>query len=342
MTKSREISKKGFTKEVAMAVLLFCLPLLIPVHLLFDGNKASTFDLFGFKIVNSYNTDQLFVWAVAHQVLGLFYSIIFYTRSKGLIRHVLWFLMWYLAYRLCEEFFYGVEPLSKHYELLTVVFVSILNLITLRMQRFSISKAWTNLRCSSSIERFYALMILLALFLRLSYIIIPDTLIQMDLGFITIGSFGFPDFLSFMWTFGAKLGLLIPLLVWFFMERQWWKYALLSPILVTIYQIRSIFNTETHIMDQYEILQALPLLTLIGLLLISLSKNAKDQYIGSTIYIETKRRIEKMLLHQSQKEADDIEEVRRMFHKLKGERSTMEIEDLKALKKTLENKLRNT
>ncbi|GMN05305.1 hypothetical protein MTsPCn5_06930 [Croceitalea sp. MTPC5] len=342
MSRFKKISKKGFTKEVAMAALLFCLPVLILLHLLFDDDSAATLDIFGFRWTHGFVSDEVFSWIALTTFLSLVYLFLFYQSSKGLVKLVIQPFIWYLFYNFLSSFFPSIPEFFDQPHVVLVTLSGVIVWWIMQVLRGGISDSNQYHSTSLSKNVICALIIVLAFFIRVSNEFIPKTWLEVDLGFMVVGSFGFPSFELFLWGLGFKLGLLLPLIAWFFYEKKWWHYALLSPILVTVYQIRSIFNTETHIMDQYEILQALPLLTLIGLLLIALSKNAKDQYIGSTIYEGTKRRIEKMVLHQSQKEADDIEEVKRMFHKLKGERSTTEIDALKSLKKTLENKLRNT
>ncbi|GMN05306.1 hypothetical protein MTsPCn5_06940 [Croceitalea sp. MTPC5] len=340
MTKSREISKKGFTKEVAMAALLFCLPLLISLHLLFAEYNTITFDFFGITWTHGFSADQAFGWVALTTAMSLMYLFLFYQNSKGLVKLVIQPFIWYLFYNFLSSFFPSIPEFFDQPRVVLVILSSVLLWWIAQVFRSGILKSNEYHTTSLSKNVIYALVIVLAFFIHISNEFIPQTWIEMDLGFMVVGSFGFESTELFLWALGFKLGLLLPLLVWFFMEKKWWKYALLSPILVTVYQHIAIFNTETDSLDDTEIFQALPFLVLIAVILVALSKNAKDQYIVKSVYQKTSSRIEKLLEQKNQNHINTISDTKRRLTDLKEQKTTVNINDLMEIKKRLEHELR--
>lgn len=66
-----------------------------------------------------------------------------------------------------------------------------------------------------------------------------------------------------MWVLAGKLIPLLLLIVWFFTNRHWWYHALLVPIIMYLYQIVVMWNEDTMYMDQFEILNFLPVMAIV-------------------------------------------------------------------------------
>lgn len=66
-----------------------------------------------------------------------------------------------------------------------------------------------------------------------------------------------------MWVLTGKLIPLLLLIIWFFTNRHWWYHALLVPIIMYLYQIVVMWNEDTLYMDQFEILNFLPVMAIV-------------------------------------------------------------------------------
>ncbi|BFP43027.1 hypothetical protein FGF1_38720 [Flavobacteriaceae bacterium GF1] len=185
-------------------------------------------------------------------------------------------------------------------------------------------------------------MTILILFPAIAYKLIPDGVGEtMRISFISLKSYGFMDVELFLWVFGFKITLLVLIMLWFILERKWWKYALFSPILVMVHQIRLILKPDEYYFDEYEFLNALPIFGLVILLLMALSKNARDQYRFKVIYHEATQRVEKYLSGKHDQSTKRIKEAQERLDKLKqAEVSDGTTDALLKLKKEVEDRLK--
>ncbi len=127
---------------------------------------------------------------------------------------------------------------------------------------------------------------------------------------------------------------------WFLLEKNWWKYALLSPILITIYQLHTILFTNSEDIDVYEIIQALPLLGIVLIILLALSKNAKDVYLFKAIYQKSYSKLERVVKKRHHQKLQDLEEAKQELADYQSNTSKGKLEDLQGLKERLEKALR--
>lgn len=91
----------------------------------------------------------------------------------------------------------------------------------------------------------------------------------------SISSHGFNDFSTFVWFICIKLGLLFPCIVWFFTSSNWWRYAVLSPIILTVYQLWEVLQSTGYEVDEVSLIYSLPAITIIAILLIFISKKIR-------------------------------------------------------------------
>lgn len=103
---------------------------------------------------------------------------------------------------------------------------------------------------------------------------VPDGVKQINVGFMVVESNGFPDVDVFIWFLCYKLLILIPMILWFVISKQWWKYAILSPILVFTYQFWEAFQDE-QLLDAYGNMRIFPAVFLVILIVWILSRTIK-------------------------------------------------------------------
>ncbi|SFT03865.1 hypothetical protein SAMN04487906_2656 [Zhouia amylolytica] len=90
--------------------------------------------------------------------------------------------------------------------------------------------------------------------------------------------------LTVVWLLGGKLYLVVLLSIWYITNENWWKFAILSPVSVTIIQIIDIVNLNS-VIDEQSIWGALPYLLPILFVLIWIS--GKVNYYFSIARLQT-------------------------------------------------------
>jgi hypothetical protein len=105
------------------------------------------------------------------------------------------------------------------------------------------------------------------------------------------------------------------LTIWFIVSRQWWRYAVLSPIILGIYQFIEGSRSTSHLADEIELLQSLPIIlgVLTVLFLLSDIVNHRSKIILA--YERISKEIE--LLFDKVKNEDKLYYKRKRFNLLK-------------------------
>lgn len=96
-------------------------------------------------------------------------------------------------------------------------------------------------------------------FLIQSYKFIPENVKEYEVLWFTLDSQGFVDVHTFYWFVCLKLGSLLPMVIWFFTSKNWWRYAILSPIVLIFYQLLEGIAPQ-KITDEISFFQALPII----------------------------------------------------------------------------------
>ena len=331
-----------FVREVLLAVVLFCLPFLLWVHVLFKDDSYSVIAFLGIVYNHEYPADQAFVWVVLSHLLAITYLLLFYYHDRGYCKHFVPFLLFLLIRFLISDLISGFNYLSENETFLfSIIFTSGLFLFLWHVDFLIFpKKSLIKQYLSNKKEILYSFLLLgnvILFFLLLFVPSINET--PINFGLFKIYAFGFPTVFLFLWFISLKLVILTPLSIWFLKEKKWWKYALISPILITVYQIRTVFVSKTEVLDEYEIFQAFPLLGLVLIVLLALSKNAQEQYLFQAIYQKTYARFELKQLVKQQKRQEEIEQSKAKLEALKMEPNNKDMEELLELKRQLEEKL---
>ncbi len=96
-------------------------------------------------------------------------------------------------------------------------------------------------------------------FLLDSYKFIPENVQQYKVLWFTLHSHGFVDVHTFYWYVCIKLGIFLPMVIWFVTSRDWWRYAILSPIVLMFHQLLEGIAPR-EITDEISFFKALPLI----------------------------------------------------------------------------------
>ena len=168
--------------------------------------------------------------------------------------------------------------------------------------------------------------------------LIPKGVQEYALFGIVLGTKGFADVNVYVWYVSLKICILIPLCIWFVTSNQWWRYAILSPIILFAYQLWGAYQNETLEVDNYEYIKALPVILLLVVVLLVISKGIKYQAKTADIYETLTVEIDQLSSQMSTEKVADI----KVKYDLEKSKPTEYLDNLIRLKKDLENELGGT
>ncbi len=165
---------------------------------------------------------------------------------------------------------------------------------------------------------------------------IPDNLPFIEFFGVKLGAFGFKDFSMFVWFVSRKLVIIFILSSWFITSPHWWRYAILSPLIIYSYQFWEAFQDVSEL-DSVGNLRVFPLVVLNVALVIMVSRFVKYRSQFMAVYEEISREVDEMLDEMKSKypqEAGETLERIRQGKKGKGYR-----QKLRALEKEIAARL---
>ena len=118
------------------------------------------------------------------------------------------------------------------------------------------------------------ILLIISLLLNFVYLAIPEELNRMDVGLLAISDLGFGSLSNLAWYFLKKVSLLIVLIVWFSISKNWWKIAILSPILIYSFQLFEVFY-DVEDLESYVDSSVFSLILFISLVILLLSRIVK-------------------------------------------------------------------
>ncbi len=112
-----------------------------------------------------------------------------------------------------------------------------------------------------------SLILIISPFLFYAYRFAPSDSKVWDIGFVTIYSGGFGSVLSFIHAFFTKALFVLLTSIWFLTCSHWWKYSILIPFSMFLFQLSGVLNHQLQFIDQYDFWYSLPLVlpTVLGL-----------------------------------------------------------------------------
>lgn len=262
------MQKNAFYSNLGVAIILFILPLLPYFHLLVEVEalyySKSTEDF----IYKNELVYHLSYWGYYMVSLAVWSQFSTKERNIGIYFILLWASYMFLGH---------ATDITSHFgqNVKIIFFLAYLFCQPFRFGGFSkFSRIWSSLQ---KIET-YLIVFLFALPLLANICWFLPEERPINLLIFEVGNFGFYDANRFIYHFLNKLVFLLAILVWFFTERRWFKYALLSPILMLFAQLHSMFfNIDSEVLDELELAESWPLLTGISVFLVFVAKAAENQ-----------------------------------------------------------------
>ncbi|WP_343486388.1 hypothetical protein [Allomuricauda sp. d1] len=334
---AKYVKRDRFLKELSLGVLIFFSPFLVQFHLLFSETDT-TFNLYSWEYSHGYDSNLAYAWMVLLHIIPTLLIVVYYFHTIKIHRYAILVCLYWLSYDFLKQ---GTN-LENHW---------LIPLVILLIPLFSFKNKTSNFFNNFKIARdsglrntFFCLLLVLSPIIGTISSNISFEMKSVDFHLFELGNFGFPNFATFLWYLALKLLVLTPMVVFFLSEKKWWRYALLSPILVTMYQLRTGLKPEIDVIDEHEIFEAMPLLLGILLILLFLAKPAYYQNKLKTIYQKNHTRAEELLSKKYGNKSGEFENLKNRFLSFKEDRDKNAIleEELLSLKSQLENELQKS
>ena len=184
------------------------------------------------------------------------------------------------------------------------------------IDRYTLSEYSVKSNKSNWIKLSWFFLIFLSSALRVGYAYIPSGKTSFIIGPILIEANGFLDASIFLWFISLKIMILVPLVIWYFNAYSWWRYALLSPIILYFYQFWESFQ-EVSSVDSYGNFKVFPLVLLSMLLVLILSRVVRQQSHTLDTYEQISLEIDRLIKSLSE-ERGGLHVYRKRYHKILG------------------------
>ena len=113
------------------------------------------------------------------------------------------------------------------------------------------------------------------------YKLAPSEVGKWDTIFGTISSNGFNSVQSFLHALFTKITFVLLTSIWFLTSRNWWKYAILVPLTLFLFQLFGVINQKIQYIDEYDFWYSLPILVPILFFLVYVSYLVSRRSQGS-------------------------------------------------------------
>ena len=142
---------------------------------------------------------------------------------------------------------------------------------------------------------FISLLLIATPFLFYIYKYAPTDSKEWDTIFGTIRASGFSNVQNYMHAVFTKLTFIMLTTIWFLTSNNWWKYAILVPLVMFLFQFLGVLNYELVFIDELDFWYSLPIILPILFFLIYISLIiSKNQSDSSDLKTEVDDEIKKM------------------------------------------------
>ncbi|MGY8887262.1 MAG: hypothetical protein ACKVGT_10625 [Flavobacteriales bacterium] len=117
-------------------------------------------------------------------------------------------------------------------------------------------------------------------FLFYIYTFAPDSK-EWDTLFGTVKASGFSSVQAYMHAVFTKLTFIMLTTIWFLTSNNWWKYAILVPFVMFLFQFIGVLNYELQYIDEFDFWYSLPIIIPILVFLIYISLRISKNKDGS-------------------------------------------------------------
>lgn len=321
-----QLKKKPFLKEVLLALAIFVMPLAPYLHIFFIDYQSDS-SLQSFFIDKFHGNIESFVYQTLY-FLGYF-LVYFLWYKESIVSYRLLILTLALI-QLVNALKNSIVVDDKLILLLVFCF-----LILIFFKHYRRKKHIDSNGQSTLMDEILLLFLFLLVLLSCSYLFYPNDTDSLDFLFFKIGKNGFLDARTHLFIIVSKLSLLFSLIVWFLVEKKWYKYGLFSSIILLTNQLYNVMYTISSL-DEFELSQSGPILLVTLLGLIFLGNAAKAQERVSTFFNKIYIQLEKKIQTRYQERENYIQAKREKLDQFK----IADIKGLENLKQQLEKELK--
>ncbi|TKD60924.1 hypothetical protein [Flavobacterium sp. ASW18X] len=322
--------KNPVVKDGIKALAIFLLPFLSYIHMYAPDDLD--YELWRYYKTQIYNT---FFSGLVYVELNYFYLTCLFLIWFNNIKDKHLYGVYFIITSLIANSFNYVFPIFDGYLELTYLIFHLCSLTYLLFKK----DYHYRIRNNNQLNPLNLLLVVVGLLYICCHLnLFSYTSKELNLGFVTISSYGFQNFNTFNLVAFIKIYGIIAFLIWFFTEKKWWRYAILSPILLLVNQFYNciISNGEDDIIDEFELYQSGPFLLTLLIALLLLAQAADHQERIKAFLLLQYQHIEHAVEQRFGKQQQNIEEKKQRL----ATKKDLSKAELAALKKELEQELK--
>jgi hypothetical protein len=322
-------------KQVWLSVLIFLLPLASYLHLFFIDSTNLNNLLKSLDFLDAFALYYDYSWSLIYSILvWLAYLILMIICFKTLSNKYLKLFFLFPIYAASRKLLFYSLPLESVFGKPYYAFVSVSIGAIFGMYLYNLAKK-TSLQLSS-INSLFVVLLILSAFANDFWKLFPSNEESIKFLFFEIKSTGFGDIQNKLYHIFQRSSFIIPLLIWYFYEKKWYKVAILSPIIIYSAQLYNILILDTSELDEIEVFQTLHFIIPLLLVLLLLAKANDNQHIIK-YWLANQYNVVETKLKEKYLERDN--KILKSRKKIKAKKS--KLTELEQLKIDLELELRN-
>lgn len=331
------LDNRGFFKECVLVAFFVLNSLLFYLYLKLDNDLLdSIFNPLDFK--HRYFDHQSFVWAILSHFQPLLYLSVLFFLSKRRFKYSLLFLFYWISYGIFYELLYWEidtqiinAEVIKLYILLGAASLLLIYKVGQFTGRVGKDDPFKKVDIIPTL-----IIISLPIFAKLIWNM-PRSVESMSFLGYQISAGEWPNLCALFWYILIKMFVCVPLVICYLTITNWWRYSLLFPILLAVFQLVNGINPNVRYADENEIWQAIPYLTIVFLILLFLARAAYYQSRIKLLYKNTVAQIEQNKERLFDTKYNNLRHTWKGITRFKSKEES--ISDLKDLRDELERQL---
>lgn len=189
----------------------------------------------------------------------------------------------------------------------------------------------------------FGFLVILSIAPWLLHYLIPTGAVNYSLGFVEIGQHGYNDVRIFVWVISRKIMVIVPMVLWFWSYPSWWRYAVLSPLILYLFQFWEAIQNSYKTVEAYSNYKVFPFVLVSIILLLALSRIVRRQSCSLDTYDEIKEQID-ALIQKIGEDRSGVGQYRNRFEQIrnklvKDSDTDTKLAELLRLQQELQNKV---
>lgn len=294
-------------KQVWLAILIFLLPIASYLHLFFINYSIDSF-LDTINVVLKFKTIENLIYFTLY---GISYSLLYFIWAKLIETRYKWLVLFYIvpnAMLLNGQVRWGSITNFNFFLFFLFSFI-LVYLFSYTNFKSCISKSEPLKVLSKSLT--FPILFFLSILISFTGLLYPMNTDSLTILFFNLDANGFPDARTNLFMISFKFSWLCGILMWFFTEKRWYRYSLLSSIILLTNQLYNLLWTKTDNLDEFELNQSGPFLLVVLLGLILLANATKTQEKVNLFLRNTYIKIEHLIFRK-------VPRKRRLYFNKKG------------------------